>query len=233
VVEGGIQCPFHGWVWSGGDGRNVRIPYEPHADDASRVRCWPTAEFNECIYVWHDLQHRAPRWPAPDAWGGLEDRIGSHWFRPVGPDEKQFFAGVTVHPQVVAESSVDRQHYQFVHKVPVSPRVLAATADASSWHTTIGFGGGNPVEICWHGIGLSFSCEDNGDGMQIVSICPTPVDDVTTDIFATYGCPRPSTTTTDCARPNGCCPTTSTSGPTCDTSTVRRLRRRRPTTSGT
>ena len=25
VVEGGIQCPFHGWVWSG-EGRNVRIP---------------------------------------------------------------------------------------------------------------------------------------------------------------------------------------------------------------
>ena len=58
VVEGGIQCPFHGWVWSGDDGHNVRIPYEPHADDARRVRCWPTAELNECIYVWHDLRHR-------------------------------------------------------------------------------------------------------------------------------------------------------------------------------
>ena len=33
VVEGGIQCPFHGWVWSGDDGHNVRIPYERHADD--------------------------------------------------------------------------------------------------------------------------------------------------------------------------------------------------------
>ena len=186
VVEGGIQCPFHGWVWSGGDGRNVRIPYEPHADDGRRVRCWPTAEFNECIYVWHDLRHRAPFWPAPDAWGGLGDRIGSNWFRPVGQDEKQFFAGVTVHPQVVAESSVDRQHYRFVHKVPVSPTVLAAMADDSSWHATIDVGAGNPVEICWHGIGLSFTYEDNGDGMQIISICPTPVDDTTTDIFATY-----------------------------------------------
>ena len=73
VVEGGIQCPFHGWVWSGDDGHNVRIPYEPHAEDVRRVRCWPTAEFNECIYVWHDLRHRTPVWPAPDAWGGLDD----------------------------------------------------------------------------------------------------------------------------------------------------------------
>ena len=97
-----------------------------------------------------------------------------------------FFAGVTVHPQVVAESSVDRQHYRFAHKVPVSPTVLAAMADDSSWHATMGVGAGNTVEICWHGIGLSFTYEDNGDGMQIISICPTPVDDTTTDIFATY-----------------------------------------------
>ena len=26
VVEGGIQCPFHGWVWSGDDGHNVPHP---------------------------------------------------------------------------------------------------------------------------------------------------------------------------------------------------------------
>jgi hypothetical protein len=186
VVEGGIQCPFHGWVWSGADGRNVRIPYEPRANDSGRVRCWPTAECNECIYVWHDLGRRQPAWPAPQAWGGMDHRIGKHWFRPVGPDEKQFFAAVTVHPQMVAESSVDREHYRFVHKVPVSPTLLTSTSDDSSWHVTIGFGGGDPVEICWHGLGLSFRCEDHGDGMQIISICPTPVDDTTTDIFATY-----------------------------------------------
>ena len=165
VVEGGIQCPFHGWVWSGDDGRNVRIPYEPHADDARRVRCWPTAELNECIYVWHDLRHRAPLWPAPDAWGGLDDRIGSHWFRPLGPDEKQFFAGVTVHPQVVAESSVDRQHYRFVHNVPVSPTVLAATADDSSWHATIGFGAGQPRRnmLAWARFELQLRGPRRGD----------------------------------------------------------------------
>jgi 3-ketosteroid 9alpha-monooxygenase subunit A len=87
---------------------------------------------------------------------------------------------------VIAESSVDRQHYRFVHHVPVSPTVLTAASDESTWHATIAFGAGSPVEICWYGVGLSFNCEDNGDGMQIISICPTPVDDTTTDIFATY-----------------------------------------------
>ncbi|MDT5330296.1 MAG: hypothetical protein QOF31_1593, partial [Mycobacterium sp.] len=37
VVEGGIQCPLHGWVWSGADGRNVHIPYEQCPVDDRRV----------------------------------------------------------------------------------------------------------------------------------------------------------------------------------------------------
>ncbi len=185
VVEGGIQCPFHGWVWNG-DGHNVRIPYESRPEDERRIRCWPVAELNECIYLWHDQGQRDALWPAPEDWGGLGEMVRSYWFRPVGPDEKQFFAGVTVHPQVIAESSVDRQHFRFVHRVPVSPTMLSSSSDESSWHAKIAFGAGHPVEICWYGIGLSFNCEDNDGGMQIISICPTPVDDTTTDIFATY-----------------------------------------------
>ncbi|HKP40933.1 Rieske (2Fe-2S) protein [Mycobacterium sp.] len=186
VVEGGIQCPFHGWVWSGDDGHNVRIPYEPQPDGARYVRSWNVTELNECIYIWHDLGRHEPVWPVPDARQELGSVIGSQYFRPIGPDERQFFAGVTVHPQVIAESSVDRQHHRFVHHVPVSPIVLAASANESSWHASIGFGKGDPVQITWYGVGLSLNCECHGDGIQVISICPTPVDDVTTDIFATY-----------------------------------------------
>ena len=64
--------------------------------------------------------------------------------------------------------------------------MLAETCDESSWHVKLGFGAADTVEICWYGLGLSFSCEQNGDGVQIISICPTPVDDTATDIFATY-----------------------------------------------
>ena len=186
VVEGGIQCPFHGWVWGGDDGRNVRNPYESHPDGDLRVRAWAVTELNECIYMWHDAEDRAPGWLVPDAWREISGATDVYYFRPVGPEEKQYFAGVTVHPQVVVESSVDPQHYRFVHRVPVSPTVLAAVAGDFSWHATMRFGAGEPVEVCWYGIGLSLTCEDNGDGMQIVSVCPTPVDETTTDIFATY-----------------------------------------------
>ena len=77
-------------------------------------------------------------------------------------------------------------HYSFVHRIPLSPTVLAATSSGSTWHAKLGFGGGDPVEIWWYGLGLGFKCEDHGDGRQVVSVCPTPVDDRTVDIFATY-----------------------------------------------
>ena len=48
VVDGGIQCPLHGWVWSGADGRNVRIPFEQCAVEDRTVRCWAATVLNEC-----------------------------------------------------------------------------------------------------------------------------------------------------------------------------------------
>ena len=186
VVEGGIECPLHGWVWSGGDGRNVRIPYEALPVDDQRVRCWPVTELNECIYIWHDMNQRDPIWPVPDAYQEINAPARNHYFRPVGPNEKQFFPGLAVPPQLVVENTVDLQHYRFVHRVPLSPTVLAATSSTSTWHAKLAFGAGDPVEIWWYGVGLGFKCEDHGDGRQIASVCPTPVDDNTTDIFATY-----------------------------------------------
>ena len=57
VVDNGIQCPFHGWVWDG-NGRNVEIPYEDKPNRVRRVRSWPVTERNESLYVWHDAAGR-------------------------------------------------------------------------------------------------------------------------------------------------------------------------------
>src|ERR1700726_126615 len=61
VVEDGIQCPFHGWVWDG-DGRNVRIPYEKRPNRGRLIRSFPVAEMNSSIYVWHDAAGAEPGW---------------------------------------------------------------------------------------------------------------------------------------------------------------------------
>ena len=186
VVEGGIQCPLHGWVWSGDDGRNVRIPYERWPIPDKRIRHWFVTELNECIYIWHGMDQQEPLWPVPDAYQEINIPDGTHYFRPIGPDEKQFFPAITVPPQLVVENTVDMHHYSFVHRIPLSPTVLTANSTSSTWHAKLGFGGGDPVEIWWYGVGLGFKCEDHGDGRQVVSVCPTPVDEHTVDIFATY-----------------------------------------------
>jgi 3-ketosteroid 9alpha-monooxygenase subunit A len=197
VVEGGIQCPFHGWVWSG-EGRNVRIPYQDRPNRARRVRSWPVTELNECVYVWHDSRRRAPLWPVPDAWQVLNDQITSLGYRPIGTSESELFAGVHVHPQVIAENAVDPHHFRFVHKTPISPVVLAETTEGPVWHAKVGFGrrwaegidregdNQNTLEIYWSGIGVSFTGEQTADGVRVISINATPVDATTSDIFATY-----------------------------------------------
>jgi hypothetical protein len=44
----------------------------------------------------------------------------------------------------------------------------------------------NTIEIYFSGVGVSFNGEHTREGVRVISICPTPVDDETSDIFAGY-----------------------------------------------
>lgn len=197
VVEDGIQCPFHGWVWNG-DGRNVRIPYEPRPNRGRRMRSWPVTETNECIFVWHDLLGRDPLWTLPTWSDVLSEAVTSQDYRALGVDEQQKFTGVHVHPQIIAENAVDPHHFQFVHRTPMSPVVLAETTTDTVWHAKVGFGNRwlegvdrpgdnrNTIELYWSGIGYSITGETTRDGVRMIAINATPIDDDTCDIFASY-----------------------------------------------
>lgn len=103
-----------------------------------------------------------------------------------------------MHPQIVAENGVDPHHFQFVHRTPISPVVLTEHVTEETWHAKVGFGRRwvngvdrpgdthNTIEIRWSGIGVSFNGEHTADGVRVIAICTTPVDDATSDIFATY-----------------------------------------------
>ncbi|MCW2652746.1 MAG: Rieske (2Fe-2S) domain protein [Mycobacterium sp.] len=197
VVDDGIQCPFHGWVWNG-EGRNVRIPYEDRPNRARRIRSYPVREANECVYIWHDLSVRDPLWEVPRALDVLGEHVSAERYRHFGDDERTLFPGIHVHPQVIAENAVDPHHFRFVHRTPISPVVLAEAVDGPTWHAKVGFGKrwsdgvdrpdehANTIEIHWSGIGVSFNGEQTKEGVRIISICTTPVDSTTSDIFATY-----------------------------------------------
>jgi 3-ketosteroid 9alpha-monooxygenase subunit A len=197
VVDDGIQCPFHGWVWDG-DGRNVRIPYEKRPNRGRRIRSFPVAEVNSSIYVWHDVAGAEPGWAAPDAFKILGPHIESRNYHPFGAECRTRFENVRVHPQVIAENAVDPHHFRFVHGTPISPCVLRESRDESTWSAKVGFGRRwtegddregetlNTIEIYWSGIGVSFNGEHTRDGVRVISVCPTPVDETRSDIFAGY-----------------------------------------------
>jgi 3-ketosteroid 9alpha-monooxygenase subunit A len=197
VVEDGIQCPFHGWVWNGA-GRNVRIPYEKRPNRGRRVRSYPVAERNDSIYIWHDVHGREPLWEVFHWAIALGEHVRSRSFHEFGPECRTVFEKVSVHPQIIAENGVDPHHFQFVHHTPISPVVLTETVDASSWNAKVGFGkrwqegvdrpgdSMNTIEIRWSGLGVSFNGEHTRDGIRVISICATPVDESHSDIFAGY-----------------------------------------------
>ena len=179
VVDDGIQCPFHGWVWDG-QGRNVRIPYESRPNRGRRVHSYPVTELNESIYFWHDAQGRAPLWDVPDALAVLGTHVHERSYHPFGPDCRTHFEKVSVHPQVIAENAVDPHHFRFVHRTPISPVVLREHTDSSMWSAKVGFGKRwsdgqdrpdetlNTIEIYWSGIGTSFNGEHTRDGIRVV-----------------------------------------------------------------
>ena len=197
VVKDGIQCPFHGWVWSG-DGRNVRIPYQTRPNRGRRIRSYPVTELNESVYIWHDQANREPLWHIPDALRTLGHHVASRGYHDFGADCRTRFDKVSVHPQIIAENAVDPHHFRFVHHTPISPTVLREFTDSTTWSAKVGFGKRwadgvdrpddtlNTIEILWSGIGVSFNGEHTREGIRVVSICATPVDDTTSDIFAGY-----------------------------------------------
>jgi 3-ketosteroid 9alpha-monooxygenase subunit A len=194
VTEHGIQCPFHGWEW-GHNGRNIAIPYQERPNKARRLRTWPVVERNESIHIWHDADGREPYFDVFDAipTGGVA--IADFDFYPVAV---QHFTGLQVHPQMVAENAVDPHHFRFVHGTAASPVVLEEEVGATSWRATVGFGRRwvshsgpvtdtmNTLRLWFSGLGTSLNIEQTADGIRIITINTTPVDDDTTDIFAGY-----------------------------------------------
>jgi phenylpropionate dioxygenase-like ring-hydroxylating dioxygenase large terminal subunit len=197
VVDAGLQCPFHGWVWDA-DGRNVSIPYEDRPNAAQRIRSWPVVECNEVLYLWHNLDDEPPSFDVPDFTGGLFEQLQGVTFQRALPDGTSHFQGLQVHPQYVVENAVDCHHFRFVHGTAASPVILREEVSASSWRTVAGFGRrwadgidrpgdrGNTITIHWVGVGFAFNAEHTPEGWRVILIATTPVDDDSTEMFGTY-----------------------------------------------
>lgn len=120
VVGEALQCPFHGWQWNAA-GRNVCIPYADRPNLGRKVVSYPTAERNEAIYIWHDVQRRPPYFEVPDVFTAWGDGATAADYHPAHPASTLLDTGLELHPQYVLENGVDFAHFTYVHKVPIVP----------------------------------------------------------------------------------------------------------------
>ncbi|MGV0646731.1 Rieske 2Fe-2S domain-containing protein [Mycolicibacterium sp. XJ2546] len=193
-VEGDvIQCPFHGWQWNT-EGRNLCIPYESRPNRGRRIRTYPVVERNESIYLWHDIEGRAPFFDAPDVFASFADGSSADDYY---PQMTLFREGLELHPQYVLENGVDFAHFKYVHKTPIVPVFTRHDFDqpVSFVDFTITFEGDenqsiddvkSGVEAINGGLGIAVTKSWGMVDNRTISAV-TPVDDRTADVrFMVY-----------------------------------------------
>lgn len=107
VVHGEtLECPFHAWKFDG-EGNCTEVPYAKRIPPKAKVECWPSLELNGAVWVWHDVDGRAPLWELPT----LEEFSGSDdWADAVHRDWK-----LRTHNQEMAENICDSAHFKYLH----------------------------------------------------------------------------------------------------------------------
>eukprot|EP01094_Clydonella_sp_ATCC50884_P016758 TRINITY_DN280_c0_g1_i1.p1 TRINITY_DN280_c0_g1~~TRINITY_DN280_c0_g1_i1.p1 ORF type:complete len:453 (-),score=140.91 TRINITY_DN280_c0_g1_i1:208-1566(-) len=102
-----VECPFHGWQFSGKDGRCQHIPYSPSAvPEQAHSKAWHCSETNGHLYLWFDAEGREPMW---EVLRTPEIDNGEWYFH--GWSEHE----VKAHCQEMPENGADVAHLNFLH----------------------------------------------------------------------------------------------------------------------
>jgi phenylpropionate dioxygenase-like ring-hydroxylating dioxygenase large terminal subunit len=197
VVDGGLQCPFHGWIWDHA-GQNTHIPYQSRPSKAL-LRTWVVHEWNGVLALWYDRDGRPPGFAPHTSLGDIAPHLAGMDFHEAGPGAQSRFVPSRVHPQMVVENAVDPAHFAFVHKTPTIPVVLQEEVTDSGWHSKVGFGRRwqagtdrpeddlHTLHLSFRGLGMGYNALTDDERVMLVLIAATPVDDDgTTEVFGTY-----------------------------------------------
>uniref|UniRef100_A0AC35EYK3 Cholesterol 7-desaturase n=1 Tax=Panagrolaimus sp. PS1159 TaxID=55785 RepID=A0AC35EYK3_9BILA len=108
-----IQCPFHGWIFSGDTGKCTKIPYSPSDKIPSKaaVSVWPIVERNCHIYVWYHCDGEEPTWEIPI----ISEAESGEW-KYKGRTEHE----IMCHIQEIPENGADIAHLNYLHLAGVN-----------------------------------------------------------------------------------------------------------------
>uniref|UniRef100_A0A8C6YH76 cholesterol 7-desaturase n=1 Tax=Naja naja TaxID=35670 RepID=A0A8C6YH76_NAJNA len=112
VVGNCIECPFHGWMFSGKDGNCIKIPYAKKVPEFASTKVWPSCEVNNMIMVWYHCDGTSPEWQVAEQ----EEVSSPNWAFRAATDHF-----VSVHIEEILENAADVAHLSFLH----SPSVMS------------------------------------------------------------------------------------------------------------
>lgn len=106
VVDGVIECPFHGWRFDA-HGQCVFVPRARAIPPRARLQPWHVRDINGVVMAWFDASDGAPAWGIPD----VPERSSRDWtaFHPA----KQWT--IATHVQEIVENGMDLAHFPHVH----------------------------------------------------------------------------------------------------------------------
>ncbi|XP_075223854.1 cholesterol 7-desaturase nvd [Lycorma delicatula] len=108
IVHGNcLECPFHGWKFSGDDGKCVDIPYtSSKVPPSAKVRKWLSKEVNNFIFIWYHAENEEPAWHIQHI---PEIQSGKWWYR----GRNEFI--INSHIQEIPENGADVAHLNAIH----------------------------------------------------------------------------------------------------------------------
>jgi phenylpropionate dioxygenase-like ring-hydroxylating dioxygenase large terminal subunit len=106
VVDGAVQCPYHGWRFDG-SGQCVEVPYSDARIPAKAcIPSYPVREQDGFILFWFHAQGAEPTYEVP-----LTEEVG----HPDWSDPYEFRFELTASLQEMGENNVDYAHLCYVH----------------------------------------------------------------------------------------------------------------------
>ncbi|XP_072015577.1 cholesterol 7-desaturase nvd-like isoform X1 [Amphiura filiformis] len=107
IVKGDcIECPFHGWIFRGSDGKCVDIPYTQKVPSFAKTKAWKCVEVNGEIMLWFHAEGEEPDWFPPEIEGIKNGELKYHGFT-------EHY--VNAHIEEIPENGADVAHLYHLH----------------------------------------------------------------------------------------------------------------------
>ncbi len=100
-----LECPFHGWTFTGA-GACAAIPYSEKINRKAQLRNYPVVVRNGMVFAWQHPEAIDPLWEIP-----VIDEVSD----PAWSDYHRSSYVIHTVPQEMAENGVDPAHFRYVH----------------------------------------------------------------------------------------------------------------------